>query len=77
MRVTHNRKQKYISTGIMLYPHQWDNGFSISISVFIGMSLKKGLPRFSRKGIATTQTQNKTRQTILVVDQNVVSLMYH
>ena len=31
LRVTHNRKQKYISTGIMLYPHQWDNGFSISI----------------------------------------------
>jgi len=25
---------------------------------------KNGLPRFSRKRIATTQTQNKTRQTI-------------
>ena len=26
LRITHNYKQKYISTGIMLYPHQWKNG---------------------------------------------------
>lgn len=26
MRITHNYKQKYLSTGIMLYPHQWKNG---------------------------------------------------
>jgi len=26
IRVTHNYKQKYISTGIMLYPYQWRNG---------------------------------------------------
>ena len=24
MRITYNKKQKYISTGIMLYPNQWD-----------------------------------------------------
>jgi integrase len=30
MRITHNRKQKYISTGVMLYPHQWNNGFVIN-----------------------------------------------
>lgn len=23
MRITHDKKQKYISTGIMVYPHQW------------------------------------------------------
>lgn len=26
MRITYNYKQKYISTGIMLYPNQWKNG---------------------------------------------------
>lgn len=26
IRITHNYKQKWISTGIMLYPHQWKNG---------------------------------------------------
>ena len=26
MRITYNYRQKYISTGIMLYPHQWKNG---------------------------------------------------
>lgn len=26
IRVTHNYKQKYMSTGIWLYPHQWKNG---------------------------------------------------
>ena len=26
IRVTHNYHQKYISTGIWLYPHQWDKG---------------------------------------------------
>ena len=26
LRITHNYKQKYISTGIMLYPNQWKNG---------------------------------------------------
>lgn len=26
IRITHNYKQKYISTGIMLYPNQWKNG---------------------------------------------------
>ena len=26
MRITYDYKQKYISTGIMLYPHQWKNG---------------------------------------------------
>lgn len=25
IRITHNYKQKYISTGVMLYPHQWRN----------------------------------------------------
>ena len=24
MRITYNKKQKYISTGIQLYPNQWD-----------------------------------------------------
>ena len=26
IRVTYDRKQKYISTGIWLYPNQWKNG---------------------------------------------------
>ena len=26
IRITHNYKQKYISTGIMLYPNQWKDG---------------------------------------------------
>ena len=26
VRITHNRKQKYISTGIWLYPNQWNKG---------------------------------------------------
>ena len=26
MRITYNYKQKYLSTGITLYPHQWKNG---------------------------------------------------
>jgi len=26
MRITYNYKQKWPSTGIMLYPHQWKNG---------------------------------------------------
>lgn len=26
MRITYDYKQKWISTGIMLYPHQWKNG---------------------------------------------------
>ena len=26
IRVTYNRQQKYMSTGISLYPHQWKNG---------------------------------------------------
>ncbi len=26
MRITYNYKQKYFSTGIMLYPNQWKNG---------------------------------------------------
>lgn len=30
VRVTHNNKQKYISTGIMLYPHQWKKGYIIN-----------------------------------------------
>ena len=30
MRITHNKKQKYISTGIALYPHQWNNGYVVN-----------------------------------------------
>ena len=26
VRITHDRKQKYISTGVWLYPNQWKNG---------------------------------------------------
>ena len=26
IRITYDYKQKYISTGIMLYSHQWKNG---------------------------------------------------
>ena len=26
LRITHNYKQRYISTGISIYPHQWKNG---------------------------------------------------
>ena len=30
LRINYNRKQKFISTGIMLYPNQWKNGMIIN-----------------------------------------------
>lgn len=30
MRITYNKKQKYISTGVMLYPNQWDGKMVIN-----------------------------------------------
>ena len=38
IRVTYNYKQKYISTGIMLYPHQWKNGTIINCSDALQLS---------------------------------------
>lgn len=32
LRITHNKRQKYISTGISIYPHQWKNGIIINCS---------------------------------------------
>lgn len=32
IRVTYDKKQKYISTGIMLYPNQWKKGYIVNCS---------------------------------------------
>lgn len=39
IRITHNYKQKYIATGIMLYPHQWRNGKITNTPDIIQISL--------------------------------------
>ena len=38
LRITYNYKQKYISTGIMLYPHQWKDGKIINCPDLIKIS---------------------------------------
>lgn len=38
IRITHNYKQKYISTGIKLYPNQWKNGKIINCENIIEIS---------------------------------------
>ena len=38
MRITYNYKQKYMSTGIMLYPNQWKNGKIINCPDIIQIS---------------------------------------
>lgn len=38
VRVTYNYIQKYISTGIMLYPHQWKNGRIVNCDNIIQIS---------------------------------------
>jgi len=38
LRITHNYKQKYISTGIWLYPNQWKNGKIINCPDIIQIS---------------------------------------
>ena len=38
IRITHNYKQKYISTGIMLYPNQWKDGKIINCSDIVQIS---------------------------------------
>jgi len=38
IRVTHNYKQKYISTGIWLYPNQWKNGKIVNCSDLMHIS---------------------------------------
>ena len=38
MRITHNYKQQYISTGIMLYPNQWKNGKIVNCTDIIQIS---------------------------------------
>lgn len=38
LRVTHNYKQKYISTGIMLYPNQWKKGKIVNCSDMMQIS---------------------------------------
>lgn len=38
MRITHNYKQKYFSTGIMLYPNQWKNGKIINCPDIVQIS---------------------------------------
>ena len=38
IRVTYDRKQKYLSTGIQLYPHQWKNGKIINCDDIIYIS---------------------------------------
>ena len=38
MRITYNYKQKWISTGIMLYPHQWKNGMIVDCPDIIQIS---------------------------------------
>ena len=45
MRITYNYKQKYFSTGIMLYPNQWKNGRIVNCPdiVQIGKTLDKML----------------------------------
>lgn len=45
IRITYNYKQKYISTGIMLYPHQWKDGTIVGVSnaIQISQSLDKML----------------------------------
>ena len=43
IRITHNSKQRYISTGIMLYPNQWKNGSIVNCPdiVYISKILDK------------------------------------
>ena len=45
IRITYNYRQKYISTGIMLYPHQWKDGTIVGVSnaIQISQSLDKML----------------------------------
>lgn len=38
MRITYNYKQKYISTGIMLYPHQWKKGIITNVPDAVQLS---------------------------------------
>ena len=38
IRISHNYKQKYISTGIMLYPRQWKNGTIVNAPDMLQMS---------------------------------------
>ena len=38
LRITYNYKQKYISTGIMLYPHQWKDGKIVNCPDLIKIS---------------------------------------
>lgn len=38
LRITYNYKQKYISTGIMLYPHQWKDGKIVNCTDLIKIS---------------------------------------
>lgn len=38
IRVTHNYRQKYISTGVWLYPHQWDHGSIVNCENIIEIS---------------------------------------
>lgn len=38
MRITYNYKQKWISTGVMLYPHQWKNGMIVECADIVQIS---------------------------------------
>ena len=38
MRITYNYKQKYISTGVMLLPHQWKKGVIVDVLDVIKLS---------------------------------------
>jgi integrase len=38
MRITYNYKQKYISTGVMLYPHQWKKGIITNVPDAVQLS---------------------------------------
>lgn len=45
IRITHNYRQKYITTGVMLYPNQWKNGKIVNCEgiLQIGQTLNKML----------------------------------
>lgn len=38
MRISYNYKKKYISTGVLLYPHQWKNGMIVECTDIVQIS---------------------------------------
>ena len=54
MRITYDYKQKYISTGIKLYPNQWKNGKIVNCPDIMQISL----------GILMTVTLSATTSTL-------------